>query len=196
MDIPTFNGRLHYSSYLSDSQILLDWLQSMDMYFIRYQLSEFEKVRFATINLIRQANQYWPNFVNRRVLNGQQPIETCDRMNEELEAKYVPPYFYEFRPPPFVQPRRSNTLSFPPIKLTPSSQTMESQPTLDDIMAKIDKLLQIMNSSYKNSKSSVPYVIPTVGEVKKKSDNNKSKNIEKDFFKISLTIKCYKCQRL
>jgi len=55
-------------------------------------------------------------------------------MKEELETKYVPSYFYEFRPPPSVQPRRSNTLSSPPTKLTSSNQIKESQPTLDDIM--------------------------------------------------------------
>ena len=33
--------------------------------------------------------------------------------------------------------------------------------TLDDIMAKIDNLLRIMNSFNQNLKSSVPYVIPT-----------------------------------
>ena len=50
-----------------------------------------------------------------------------------------------------------------------------------------------MNSFKQNSKSSFPSVIPTVSEVEEKSDNSKS-NIEKDFFKIYLTIKCYKCQ--
>ena len=51
-----------------------------------------------------------------------------------------------------------------------------------------------MNSSNQNSKSSVSCVILTVREVKEKFDNNKRKNTEKNFFKISLTIKCYKCQ--
>ena len=68
----------------------------------------------------------------------------------------------------------SNTLSSPPTKLTPSSQTMESQATLDDITAKIDNLLWIMNSSHQNSKSGIQYVIPTVSEVEEKSDNSTS----------------------
>ena len=59
---------------------------------------------------------------------------------------------------------------------------MESQPTLDDIIAKINNILQIMNSYNQNLKVNVPCVIPTVREVKKKSDNNKSKNIENNFF--------------
>jgi len=71
---------------------------------------------------------------------------------------------------------------------------MESQPTLDDIMAKINNLLQIMNSFNQNSKSSVPCVILTDREVKKKSDNNKIRNTEKDFSKIRPTTKCYKYQ--
>ena len=71
---------------------------------------------------------------------------------------------------------------------------MEFQPTRDDIMANINNQLQIMNSSNKNSKSSIPYVIPTVREIKEKPDNNKSKNTEKDFSKISSTTKCYKYQ--
>ena len=51
-----------------------------------------------------------------------------------------------------------------------------------------------MNSSNQNPKSSVPCVIVIVNEVKEKSDNKKRKNIEKDFFKITPTTKCYKCQ--
>ena len=69
---------------------------------------------------------------------------------------------------------------------------MEFQPTLDDIMAKINNLLQIMNSSNQNSKSNVLCVILTDREVKKKSDNNKIRNSEKDFSKIRPTTKCYK----
>jgi len=51
-----------------------------------------------------------------------------------------------------------------------------------------------MNFSNQKLKISVPCVIATVREVKKKSDNNKSKNIGNEFFKISSTTKCYKCQ--
>ena len=61
-------------------------------------------------------------------------------------------------------------------------------------MAKIDNLLQIINSSNQNSKNCVPCVILTVREVEEGSDNNKRKNTEKDFFKVSPTTKCYKCQ--
>jgi len=104
-----------------------------------------------------------------------------DRMEEELKIKYVSSYFYESRSPPSVQPCKSNTLSSPLTKLTPSNQTKESQPTLDDVMAKIDNLLWIMNSFNQNSKSSIPCVITTVNEVKEKTDNNKNKNTEKDF---------------
>ena len=51
-----------------------------------------------------------------------------------------------------------------------------------------------MNFSNQNSKNSIPCVIPTVREVKEKFDNDKSKNTSIFFFKISLIIKCYKCQ--
>ena len=44
---------------------------------------------------------------------------------------------------------------------------MESKPILYDIIAKIDNLLQIMNSSNQISKRSIPYVISTVREIKK-----------------------------
>ena len=37
-------------------------------------------------------------------------------------------------------------------------------------------------------------MISTVREFKEKSDNNKSKNTEKDFFKISPATRCYECQ--
>ena len=51
-----------------------------------------------------------------------------------------------------------------------------------------------MNSSNQNSKSSDPCTIPIVREFKEKYDNNKSKNTEKDFFKINRITKFYKCQ--
>jgi len=73
---------------------------------------------------------------------------------------------------PSFQPHRSNMLLSPLAKFTPSNQTMESQPTLDDIMAKINNILQIMNSSNQNSKNNVHCVIPIIKEVKEKSDNN------------------------
>ena len=88
-------------------------------------------------------------------------------MKDTLLTKCVLSYFYEFRSFPSVQPHRSNTLSPPQAKFTPSNQTMEPQPILDEIMTKIENLLQIMNSSNQNSKSNVPCVILTVRESKK-----------------------------
>jgi len=85
--------------------------------------------------------------VKLRVECDQEPIDTLGRMKDELKGKHVPPHFYKFRRPPSVQPHKSNALSSPPAEFTPSDQIMESQPTLDDIMAKINNLLQIMNSS-------------------------------------------------
>ena len=66
------------------------------------------------------------------------------RMKDELKGKHVPPRFYKSKSPSSVQPHKSNTLLSSPVKFTPSSQTIQammSQPTLDDIMAKIDNLL-------------------------------------------------------
>ena len=54
LDIPTFDGRLNYSR--SSPQNFLDLLQSMDMYFTRYLLSEAEKVSFAAMKLTGQAS--------------------------------------------------------------------------------------------------------------------------------------------
>jgi len=45
------------------------------------------------MKLSGQANQYWTNLENRRVARGRPPIDTCDKMKEELETKYVPPSF-------------------------------------------------------------------------------------------------------
>ena len=115
---------------------------------------------------------------------GQEPIDTWGRMKDELKGKYVPTHFYKFTPPPFVQSYRSNTLLSPLAKFTSSNQTMESQPTLDDVMAKINNLLQNMNSSNQNSKSSVPCVIPTVREVKKSLITRKARTLKRTFPKL------------
>jgi len=80
---------------------------------------------------------------------------------EKLETKYVPPYFYEFRAPYLFNP--VGLIHFHPTSL---NQIMEFQPTLDDIMAKIDNVLQLMNSLNQNSKSSIPCMIPTFREFK------------------------------
>ena len=105
-------------------------------------------------------------------------------MNDELKDKYMPPYFYKFRPS-FIQPHKSNTILLSPVKFTPSNQTMEFQPILDDIMAKIDNLLQIINSFNQNSKSSVSYAIPTIEKSKKSLITIKIRILKKIFFKIS-----------
>jgi len=105
-------------------------------------------------------------------------------MKEELKGKYVLPYFYKLRPPPSVQPHRSITHSSPPAKFTPSNQTMEFQPTLDDIMAKINNLLQIKNSSNQNSKSSISCVISTAREVKKSLIIIKVRTLKRTFLRL------------
>ena len=85
---------------------------------------------------------------------------------------------------------------------------MDCQPTLADLIAKLDSLTQEANpfcldakrlkenvnrvviklETYKqNPKSGTTCVIFTARKVKEKFDNNKSKNTENDFFKISLT---------
>ena len=92
---------------------------------------------------------------------------------------------------------------------------MDCQPNLAYLIAKLDSLTQEANTfcldakrlkenvnsvvtkletRNQNPKSSTTCVIPTAREIEEKSDNNKSKNIEKDFFKLSPIIKCYKCQ--
>jgi len=193
MDVLTFDGHQDYYGH-SDPHIFLNWLQCMDIYFSRYPLSEAKKVKFAITKLTGQAGQFWTNLVKRHVKCNQKPIDTWGRMKDELKGKYVSPHFYKFRPLTSVQPHRSNTLSSPPVVFTLSNQTLTFQPTLDDVMDKINNLLQIMNYSNKNSKSSALCVIHTVREVKEKSENNKSKNTKKDYFKICPITKCYKCQ--
>ena len=43
--MPTFDGRMDITGH-SDPQKFLNWLQNMNMYFIRYSFSEAEKVMF------------------------------------------------------------------------------------------------------------------------------------------------------
>jgi len=45
------------------------------------------------MKLSDQTSQYWANLENKRAVRGRPPIDTCDRMKEELEIKYVPPSF-------------------------------------------------------------------------------------------------------
>jgi len=52
IDDPTFDDRLDYSNRLSDLQVFLNWLYSMNQYFTWYSLSEMKKVRFTITKLI------------------------------------------------------------------------------------------------------------------------------------------------
>ena len=76
MDVSTFDGHLDYSSYLRDSQVFLDWIQSTNLYFNRYPFSEAEKVRYAIMKLIGQASQYLTDLKKDRKARTQRPIET------------------------------------------------------------------------------------------------------------------------
>jgi len=94
LDLPTFDDHLNYFGR-SDPQIFLDWLQSMDMYFIWYPIFKAKKVRFATMKLTGQAIQYWTNMKTSRQARFQQPIETQYVIKDELKDKYVPSYYYK-----------------------------------------------------------------------------------------------------
>jgi len=115
-------------------------------------------------------------------------------MKEELEIKCVLPYFYEFRAPPSVQPRRSITLSSPPAKLTPSNQTMESQ---QHLMVSSLKLITYSKSWILPMKTrKVVFLVwsPQLMKSKKDPITIKERTLKMIFFKISPAIKCYKCQ--
>ena len=45
------------------------------------------------MKLSGKVSQYWTHLENKRATRGRSPIDTCDRMKEELETKYVPPSF-------------------------------------------------------------------------------------------------------
>ena len=45
------------------------------------------------MKLSGQASQYWTTLQNMRATRGRSLIDTCDRMKEELEIKYVPPLY-------------------------------------------------------------------------------------------------------
>jgi len=57
------------------------------------ELTESRKVKYSAIKLSGQASQYWANLENRREARGRPPIDTWDKMKENLETKYVPPSF-------------------------------------------------------------------------------------------------------
>ena len=54
---------------------------------------ESRKVKYAVMKLSGQASHYWINLENMRATRNRSPIDTWDRMKEELETKYVPPSF-------------------------------------------------------------------------------------------------------
>jgi len=88
LDVPIFDGRLDYSDRLGP-QNFLNWLQSMDRYFTRYQLSETEKVNFAAMKLTGQTSRYWFALETLRELRGEYPIGTWHEMKVHLTQKYL-----------------------------------------------------------------------------------------------------------
>ena len=91
-DFPMFDGRMDYLG-LSDLQLFLEWLRSIDMYLTQYMFSDYEKVRFAITKLTGQASRYWINLKPMRASRGQEPIDTWSYMKDELKGKYLLPHY-------------------------------------------------------------------------------------------------------
>ena len=82
IDVPNFKGR-------HDPQFFIDWILQLNRYFTWYELPKSREVKYAVMKLSDQASQYWTNLENRGAVRGRPSIDTCDRMKEELDAKYV-----------------------------------------------------------------------------------------------------------
>ena len=86
IDVLNFEGR-------HGPQLFINWTLQLDGYFTLYELTDFRKVKYTAMKLSGQAGQYWINLENRHAARGRPPIDTWDRMKEELEIKYVSPSF-------------------------------------------------------------------------------------------------------
>jgi len=75
------------------TQLFIHWTLQLNRYFTCYELTEPKKVKYTAMKLSGQTSQYWTNLENMRTARSQPPIDTRDRMKEELKTKYVPPSF-------------------------------------------------------------------------------------------------------
>ena len=89
----TIDVNIWWSGHL-DPQVFLDWLQSIDRYFILYALFEMEKVLFSITKLTGQASQYWADVKRNKKARFQTSIETWKDMKDEFMGKYVSPFCF------------------------------------------------------------------------------------------------------
>jgi len=80
---------------LSDLQVFLNWLYSMDRYFTRYSLSKIKKVRIDITKLTGQASQYWVDVERNRKARFQTLTETWKYMKYDFIGKYVPSIYFD-----------------------------------------------------------------------------------------------------
>jgi len=141
IDVPNFEGR-------HDPQLFIDWTLQLDRYFIWYELTESRKIKYTAMKLSGQASQYWINLENGRASRGRPPIDTWDRMKEELETNYVPPRLV------FISwSIDTNTLKITNLQMSMSRNSMNSSsdavPSIRKVKLKFLNLEPALEMTYK-----------------------------------------------
>ena len=88
VDIPKFEGQL-------DSDLLLDWLQTMERVFEYKVIPDDKKVKLVALKLRKYASIWWANLVATRVRKGKGKIRTWTKMREKLRSKFLASHYLQ-----------------------------------------------------------------------------------------------------
>uniref|UniRef100_A0A5B7BML6 RNA-directed DNA polymerase n=1 Tax=Davidia involucrata TaxID=16924 RepID=A0A5B7BML6_DAVIN len=85
IDAPSFDGKL-------DPNVFLDWLADIEDYFEWYDMSDYQRVRFAKMKLVGSAKRYWQGVQTNLERLGEPPVTLWGEMKTRLKEKYLPTY--------------------------------------------------------------------------------------------------------
>jgi hypothetical protein len=83
IDIPMYEGNLYVEE-------LLDWIRSMDKYFVYEDIDEEKKVKHVVTRLKGHATMWGDELQADIRSKGKQNIKSWDRMVAKLKAKFIP----------------------------------------------------------------------------------------------------------
>ena len=83
IEIPDYAGNLKPKE-------LINWLNSMEMFFEWKSMIEEKKVKFACTKLKGHAMIWWDNIQKDRTEKGKEKIKTWKKMEKKLQEKFLP----------------------------------------------------------------------------------------------------------
>ncbi|KAL4582173.1 hypothetical protein LXL04_006715 [Taraxacum kok-saghyz] len=83
-DVPSFNGSMNIEDFL-------DWMSELENFFQFYEIPMDKRVTLVAYKLKGGAQAWWKNLQVTRERQGKVPISSWERMERELQKRFLPP---------------------------------------------------------------------------------------------------------